>query len=140
MIDEKKLIEVINNKIEMLGKGEVSRTDEDVAIGLKAALALIDEQEKIGEWISCSERLPEELEPVNVTWVNHEPEPYYSDIKEMKFVATGVLYRNQWYWYSTYCVDLLAEYGNSEPDKVDKAVEIIAWSPMPEPYKEESNG
>ena len=30
-------------------------------------------------WIPVSERLPEELVPVNVTWINRNPEPYYKD-------------------------------------------------------------
>ena len=86
-------------------------------------------------WIPVSERLPEDLEPVNITWVNHEPEPYYHDIKDRNFIATGIYYRGQWYWYSTTCADYLGEYGSNEIDKVDDAVEIIAWMPLPEPMK-----
>jgi len=86
-------------------------------------------------WIPVSERLPEDLEAVNITWVNHEPEPYYHDIKDKNFVATGIHYRGQWYWYSTTCADYLGEYGSNEVDKVDDAVEIVAWMPLPEPYK-----
>ena len=86
-------------------------------------------------WIPVRERLPEDLEPVNITWVNHEPEPYYHDIKDRNFVATGIYYRGQWYWYSTTCADYLGEYGSNEIDKVDDAVEIIAWMPLPKPYE-----
>lgn len=89
-------------------------------------------------WIPVSERLPEDLEPVNITWVNHEPEPYYHDIKNKNFVATGIHYRGQWYWYSTTCADYLGEYGSNDIDKVDDAVEIVAWMPLPKPYKAES--
>lgn len=89
----------------------------------------------VGWWIPVSERLPEDLEPVNITWVNHEPEPYYHDIKDRNFVATGIYYRGQWYWYSTTCADYLGEYGSNEIDKVDDAVEIIAWMPLPKPYE-----
>lgn len=91
-------------------------------------------------WIPVSERLPEDLEPVNITWVNHEPEPYYHDIKDRNFVATGIYYRGQWYWYSTTCADYLGEYGSNEIDKVDDAVEIIAWMPLPPSYQGEENG
>ena len=87
-------------------------------------------------WIPVSKRLPEDLEPVNITWVNHEPEPYYHDIKDKNFVATGIHYRGQWYWYSTTCADYLGEYGSNEIDLVDDAIEIVAWMPLPEPYKE----
>lgn len=91
-------------------------------------------------WISVSERLPEDLEPVNITWVNHEPEPYYHDIKDKNYVATGIHYKGKWYWYSTTCADYLGEYGSNEVDKVDDAIEIVAWMPLPEPYKAESEG
>ena len=86
-------------------------------------------------WIPVSEKLPEDLEPVNITWVNHEPEPYYHDIKDKNFIATGIYYRGQWYWYSTTCADYLGEYGSNEVDKVDDAVEIVAWMPLPKPYE-----
>ena len=88
-------------------------------------------------WISVSERLPEDLEPVNITWVNHEPEPYYHDIKDKNYVATGIHYKGQWYWYSTTCADYLGEYGSNEVDKVDDAIEIVAWMQLPTPYQSE---
>lgn len=86
-------------------------------------------------WIPVTEALPEDLEAVNITWVNHEPEPYYHDIKDKNFVATGIHYRDKWYWYSTTCADFLGEYGSNEVEEVDDAVEIIAWMPLPESYK-----
>jgi len=44
-------------------------------------------------------------------------------------------YRVRWYWYSTTCADYLGEYGSNDIDKVDDAVEIVAWMPLPEPYQ-----
>jgi hypothetical protein len=106
---------------------------------IEAGIEALEEKDaEETSWISVSERLPEDLEPVNITWVNHEPEPYYHDIKDRNFVATGIYYRGQWYWYSTTCADYLGEYGSNEIDKVDDAVEIIAWMPLPQPYKSES--
>jgi len=89
------------------------------------------------QWIPCSERLPEELEEVNVTWVNHKPEPYYDFVKDKPFTASAVYYKGDWYWYSSVCTDLLAERGENEIDKIDDAIEITAWMPLPEPYKGE---
>ena len=98
-----------------------------------------NEQKKVIErlestnWIPVSERLPEECVPVNIVWTNRNPETYYSKIKNVPFSATGVYYNGNWYWYSSTCVDYLAEYGKCERDLVDKAVDITHWQPLPEP-------
>ena len=91
-----------------------------------------------GKWIPVSERLPKDLEPVNITWINHNLESYYKDIKDKPFTATGVYFNGQWYWWSTLCTDILAEYSHNYSDIIDEAIEIIAWMPLPEPYKAES--
>ena len=80
-------------------------------------------------WIPCSERLPDDLEEVNVTWINH------NFVKDKPFTASAVYYKGDWYWYSSVCADLLAEYGKNEIDKIDDAIEITAWMPLPEPYQ-----
>ena len=86
------------------------------------------------QWIPVSERLPEDLVEVNVTWVNRNPESYYEPIKDKPFATTAVYYKGEWYWYSATCVDYLAEYGMCDWNKIDEAIEIIAWMPLPEPY------
>ena len=90
-----------------------------------------------GNWIPVSERLPENNEAVNITYVNHDPESYYSSVKDMPFTATGVYFSGSWYWWSSTVQDYLDEYGRFEPCKIDEAVEILAWMPLPEPYKKE---
>ena len=87
-------------------------------------------------WIPVSERSPEDLEEVNVTWVNHDPEPYYDFFKDKPATATAVYYREKWYWSSSTCADLLAEYGRNPNDEIDDGIEIVAWMPLPEPYRE----
>ena len=115
--------------------------DEGVAFVYAAAhnhiIDVIKQLPSVPEWIPVTERLPEELKAVNITWVNHEPEPYYHDIKDRNFVATGIYFHGDWYWYSTVCEDYLREYGEWDVDLVDDAVEILAWMPLPEPYKGE---
>lgn len=86
-------------------------------------------------WIPCTpDTMPEDLEEVYVTWVNHNPPWYYTEIKDKPFTAPAVYHRGKWYWYSSVCVDTLAEYGKNDFDEVDKDIEIMAWMPLPEPY------
>lgn len=89
------------------------------------------------EWVSVKDRPPEEAEPVNVTWVNHCPAPYYSKIKNVEQTATAVYFGGKWYWYSAVCVNILEEYGRNDVDLLDENIEITHWMPLPKPPKEE---
>ena len=89
------------------------------------------------EWVSVKDRPPEEAEPVNVTWVNHCPAPYYSKIKNVEQTATAVYFGGKWYWYSAVCVDMPEEYGRNAVDLLDENIEITHWMPLPKPMKEE---
>lgn len=84
-------------------------------------------------WIPVTERLPEELEAVNIVWKNNNPEPYYENIKGKTFVATGYYYNGNWYWFSAVCEDYLKEYGKCPMDLVDEGINITHWMPLPEP-------
>lgn len=86
-------------------------------------------------WIPCSAELPKTNDPVNVTYVNHNPGNYYAEIKDKPYTATAHFHKGQWYWYSCTTQDLLDEYGTWIPDLIDKDVEITAWKPLPEPFK-----
>lgn len=88
-------------------------------------------------WIPCSERMPEELVPVNVVWVNRCPPPRYAYIKDIPFSSTAVLYGGDWYWESAVCVDALTEFGRNETDQVDEWIDITHWMPLPEPPRKE---
>lgn len=98
---------------------------------LDMAIKTIEQKPK---WILASELLPNDLEPVNITWINHNPESYYADIKDKLFTSTGVYFNGKWYWWSTLCTDILAEYGHNHNDVIDDDIEIIAWMHLPEPY------
>ena len=93
----------------------------------------LEEQPRVGDWIPCSERLPEEL---NITWTNRKPSFYYRDIKDKPFTATAVYCNEKWFWWSSICEDILAEYGRNDAEMVDEGVEILAWMPLPPAYKE----
>lgn len=105
---------------------------------LKQLKEQMSNSEKPNKWIPVSKRLPEELEPVNITWVNHNPESYYADIKDKPFTATGYYCKGKWYWFSSTCEDYLREYGRCDVDEIDADVEVTAWMPLPTSYKAES--
>lgn len=89
------------------------------------------------QWIPCSSgQMPDDLAEVNITWVNRDPEPYYAFLKDKPFTASAVYYKGIWHWYSATCVDYLNEYGNSPADEMDDAIKVIAWKPLPEPWKD----
>ena len=48
-------------------------------------------------WIPVSKRLPEDCVPVNVTWINRNPDPYYKDIKDVPFANSAVYCDGKWY-------------------------------------------
>lgn len=94
------------------------------------------EQDDSG-WISAKDRKPKQCVPVNVTWINRNPESYYADLKGVPFTSTAVYYKDKWFWYSSTCVDYLKEYGKCDWDLVDEDIAITAWMPLPEPWKGE---
>ena len=89
------------------------------------------------EWIPCSERLPEDIRPVLVTWKNTDPASYYQYIVGKHFIGTAHYCKGKWYWYSSVTEDLLAEYGKCESEEFDEAIEAVAWMPFPEPWEGE---
>jgi hypothetical protein len=96
------------------------------------------EQEPKTEWIPVSERLPEDIKPVIVTWKNTDPKSYYQYIVGKHFIGTAHYKNGKWFWYSSVTEDLLAEYGKCDSEEFDEAIEVVAWMPLPEPYKAES--
>jgi hypothetical protein len=95
------------------------------------------EQEQT-RWIPVSERLPKDIKPVIVTWKNNDPKSYYQYIVGKHFIGTAHFKNGKWFWYSSVTEDLLAEYGKCDSEEFDEAIEVIAWMPLPEPYKAES--
>lgn len=107
-------------------------------IQLAGWLEELEARRAADKWIPVSERTPDDLKPVNITWVNHEPTPYYKEIKDKPFTATGVYFNGQWYWWSTTCEDILAAFSHNYDDIIDKDIEVTAWKPLPEEYKGEN--
>lgn len=137
LIDADKLIEFIDTFLSKTCKRDGTTIPNRWYGALKRC---VEEQPTIekGEWIHVSERLPEDLELVNITWVNRNPESYYADIKDKPFTATAYYFKGAWYWFSSTTEDFLEEYGDCPWDRIDTDLEITAWMPLPEPYKAES--
>jgi hypothetical protein len=76
-----------------------------------------------GEWISVSERLPEDMQPVLI-WFEYYR---YGDYNCMF----------QTYGFGYVCDDKWSPFINGETGWQD--AKIIAWMPLPEPYKEAEN-
>lgn len=147
MIDAEYVLKIIGDQL----YGEMSAGDEYLYDhktyddGLEWCFELIrnvanNTQETIlvkpPKWISVKDRLPEELTPVNVVWVNHNPQLYYSKIKDVpQSNATAVYFCGRWYWWDAVLIDWLGEYGRCgrEESLVDKEIEITHWMPLPEP-------
>lgn len=89
----------------------------------------------MAKWISVNDRLPEEstYTPVNIVWMNTNPEPYYADIKNKPYVGTAYYYNGKWWWFSNVCEDYLREYGESDIDFMDDGIVVTHWLPLPAP-------
>ena len=91
----------------------------------------IEQDEKENSWIPVSERLPEDEKEYLVTLekVYGTPEKLYGIASYLKFDDAG-------YWNEN-------KYGYLEWDKYSdghggtKTYKVIAWMPLPEPYKED---
>ena len=89
-------------------------------------------------WIPCSERMPDDIKPVLITWANNSPVmSCHENDKGKPFTGAAHYCNGKWYWYSQFSEDILGEYGEYQ-DTVD--VDVLAWMPMPEAYKSPEGG
>lgn len=117
MIDEKKLIEDIDNCVAGLTNIQIMQIAD-----------IIESQPKVGEWIPCSERLPSETEAwcFNEQEGIHEPNEFIVQVKGAKLPTVAIFDGESF----------KSAYADDGYEFID---EIIAWQPLPEPYKEEVN-
>ena len=99
----KKLIAEIREKIRPESFGEQCNSLDVIY----AMLQLIDEQPKVGEWIPCSERLPEEVRAIEVTMYDGSR-------------AIGHYYKRLEAWFDSIN---------------DGAIDVIAWKEPSEPWE-----
>ena len=116
MIDEKKLLKKLNTWHESLSP----RTDIRDSIKcdvIDNVITMIEDTEKVGEWIPVSEKLPEPCETVLVTLRNTAGLVTFKDTTG-PIVEVGDYFPEVGWLF----------YGSS----------VTAWQPLPEPHREES--
>lgn len=121
MIEENKLIESITIWRNEIPLGDEPPIENFVIVDtLDEVLSIIDEQPKVGEWISVAERLPDVDEYILVSFANF---------------SVPMIGR--------YTVDDTDSgtfrVGDEDDSFVQHDLYVNAWMPLPEPYEEESN-
>lgn len=128
MIDEKKLIEDIEKEIEFAMKCNMP----DIVAGMRQIASIIENQPKTGEWIPCSERLPDDRDNrfYMCTVENHEEDPpmFCQYEEEYGFGFWNDIYDEHTLGF----VD--SEFKTNEELGYEK---VVAWMQLPEPYRPE---
>lgn len=109
MIDEKKLIEELNRKKYILTFEDSNPIDEGFNCGIDKAIQLVESQPKVGEWIPCNERLPEDNQAVLTCRNKHISIFIWKSERRIWLEPKG-----NWWW--SYCT-------------------VEKWQPLPEPFK-----
>ena len=120
----------LKNEVENAGNGAYF-SKNNISKIVELLLADLEQDEKENGWIPVSERLPEDERECLVTLekVYGTPEKLYGIASYLKFDDAG-------YWNEN-------KYGYLEWDKYSdghggtKMYKVIAWMPLPEPYKED---
>lgn len=119
MIDEKKLINKLIIRREKLRYISVATLHNNMSYvdtiinEINSIIDIINEQPKVGDWIPCSERLPETDDVVLITVFN---------IDNNKLFVTPAVYQHPFF----------CTWNTLAPE--DK---VIAWQPLPEPWEGE---
>ena len=113
MIDEKKLIEELNRQKYILTFEDSNPIDEGFNCGIDKAIQLVESQPKVGEWIPCSERLPEDNQAV-LTCKNKQISILIWRSERRIWLEP----KGNWWW--SYCM-------------------VEKWQPLPERYEEKEN-
>lgn len=134
MIDEKKLIKELKEYIDKYKEIDAQGMHSLKWCAMIEALNLVECQPKVGEWIPCSERLPEEheeqkpiIDPVTLAEIDVR---YYTASDLVQVTVEGGTGRR------FVCNDCTVN-GRWSNFKEDLGFEVLAWQPLPEPWEGE---
>lgn len=113
MIDEKKLIEKIKNAM----KEDLFNGYTPDAV-LHEVYRMISDTPKQGEWIPCSERLPDEGKEV---LISYDYDSFDIEMTPKRYLGVMIGYYEDSEWWSS------DEWTDG----------VTAWYPLPEPWEEE---
>ena len=129
MIDETKLIEELNQKCEVYDEkcGNAQMNEEygmemmyaGKVLGITEVRKIIESQPKVGDWIPCSERLPENDNYILLSFENFS----------LPLVGRYEKDENGGAFYVGDC--------NEDDTCLANDLFVNAWMQLPEPYKEE---
>jgi len=115
MIDEKKLIEDIEKEFDGVCVYDVSPSQ-----AVNDFVEIVDRQPKVGQWTPVSERLP----PIDMSYPNAKDYLVYYEHGYYDIASYSNINRF-WHEHTT------APYWNC-----GQYCKVIAWMPLPEPFKE----
>lgn len=123
MIDEKRLIEVLNRQKIFLTFENSNPIDEGFNHGIDKAIQLISSQPKVGEWIPVSERLPKQDKLLQDYLVTFEYYRYGEYDCMYKTIGIGT--------FSKISHEFTFINGQTGWTNLN----VLAWQPLPEPYE-----
>lgn len=137
MLNKKDVLDAIEKKMKVVNEAD---GDADVILGLAAAMSTVKQMqaapvnpaEKVGHWIPVSERLPE------WHWETYGDEKVWDGERVLACVKEADEY------YDLVGVAKYGPYGWESEDEgfcsCLASKPVIAWMPLPEPYKESRQG
>ena len=126
-------------RITLTGR-QLALVGDAVELMVQAMVKVVDRLESyMSAWVPAARELPNDLQEVNVLFVNHNPPSYYANMKDIQQTGCAVFYDGKWFWYTPTARDFLAEYQRCPDLEMDKNIEVIAWAPIPEPPKGEDS-
>ena len=109
-------------------------TSYEWAETVRMAIKALEQPERTGKWIPCSERLPEKDGAYICT-------ARWSDVVPFRVTILDYGYKISDEWKDSPCIFKNgAAFGEMWDDEMDNIEEVIAWMPLPvppEPYKGE---